>query len=369
MRAATTKGLMLPRTGPGRSRLAARASFAAIVVVALGGCGSVRVGVKATSSSSATTSSTVGAPTTSSPTTTASSVAPTTTSAVTTTTVAPTTVAPTTVPATTVPPTTVPPTTVAPTTAAPTTTVANVPAGWVIAAQSFDASLFPPFDEGNWTGVPSPALPAGPGQPLADGIYAADVATPWTADNPGVLAITVQRLELCTTLPADVCADLGSPFQPDDLGADAAHPYPLTLSLDGSIGVGFTGFECEPIDETGNGADLAALFSAFDAAYATAIRPAVLRGEAQEVIARLTKKPAAGFSGSDKTCGSTVASGLTFQAGNAPPVLLQSVDYEYDSSGEFNLHDPLTPTTAIHLDAIQVSNGIITAYFYAGFYS
>ncbi len=219
--------------------------------------------------------------------------------------------------------------------------------------------------------MPSPALPTGPGQPLADGIYSADVDTPWTADNPGVLAIDVQRLELCTKLATDVCFDSGIPYQPDELGVDAAHPYLITLSLDGSIGVGFTGFECEPIDATGNGADLAALFSAFDTAYATAIRPAVLRGENQQVtIDRLTKKPAAGFSGSDKTCGTTVASGLTFHAGDAPPVLLQSVaNYLYDPSGTLIKHVPLTPTTAINLDSIEVHNGIITIYLYAGFYS
>ncbi len=286
-----------------------------------------------------------------------------------------TTVIVTTIPVTTVSvtaaPTTIPVTTApATSTTATATTVpqppANIPGGWQPAAQPFNENLFPPLDESNWTGVPSPPLPTDPGQRLVDGIYEADFASPWNATNPATVDIVVHRIVPCSTLPANSCIDDGTPFTPDVLGVDNAVAYPIIVPLDSSVGVGLTGYECNSIDKTGNGADLAALFSAFDAAYKTAIQPQVTAGVAnQDIITTLTAAPAAGFSGSDVTCGTDNAYALVFHAGDAPPILMQSVS-DISTSTD---NTPLTPTTAVRLDTIQVVKGVMTMYLYAGFYS
>ncbi|HEY4332481.1 MAG TPA: hypothetical protein VGM78_07925 [Ilumatobacteraceae bacterium] len=295
--------------------------------------------------------------------------APTTTEPATTTSPA-TTVAPTTTTTAPAPTTTVPPETT--TTVAATTTVPaapTVPGGWQNAA-SFDPAVYAPLDEGNWLGVPSPALPAA-GQPLADGIYEAVVATPWSAADPGSLSVIVHRLDLCTNLPADGCTNLGDPYMPNELGPNEANPLPLTIPLDASIAVGVTGFECQPVYKTGNGADLANLFTAYDAAYSAAILPQVQAGtDVNTILSSIIASPSNGFSDSDATCGGPTAMGIVYQSGDSPPLLLQTVaDQEFDSNGTLTKSDPLTPTTTAYLNAIQVKDGVMTLYFYAGFYS
>jgi hypothetical protein len=263
-------------------------------------------------------------------------------------------------PATTEPATTVLATTPPPT-EAPTTTTAGVPAGWRH-VDHFPDEVFPPFDESNWTGVPSPAITT----PLADGIYAANVTMPWNAAHPHLLDISLQQLVPCTALPADSCLDTGSPYGPNDMGL-SSELVSMTIPLDSSIGVGLTGYDCDAVDALGNGADLAALLSDFDAAYTATIAP-TLAG-ANDAAATLNAAPANGFSGIGGSCGPDGFS-VVFHDGDAPPLLLQTLSYPaIDSNGNAAGRLPLTPTDVVHLDTVQVVGGVMTFYFYAGFYS
>jgi hypothetical protein len=268
-------------------------------------------------------------------------------------------------PTTTPAPTTtvaVAPTTVTPTVA--TTTPPGIAGGW----RTVDAY---PADI-DWSGAPSPALPSTPGQPLPDGHYEAEVDPSWSAANPNSLSIVVHRLDLCSTLPSDACeTDDGGEPSPTDLGPDEAHPYPMTVPLDSSIGIGLTGYECQSIQKTGNGADLAALFSAFDAAYNSVIAPLVTAGQQSiDIINAITATPAAGFAGSEATCPPANDIALVFHANDAPPVLLQQVDDpQFDASGNVTATLPLTPTSAVQLGTVVVANGVMTLYWYAGSYS
>ena len=262
----------------------------------------------------------------------------------------------------TLPVTTPPPSTTPTSTTPVTVTVAGVPGGWV-AVDSFPADVVPPLDESNQTGVPSPALPTRPGQPLADGIYDVQAGTtPWSAANPNVLDVSVHRYELCTVIP-DSCITYGDPFGPTELGIGSAS-YDLTVPLTNQIGVGLTGYDCQAIDKTGNGADLAALFTAFDAAYAANITP-LLGGTANPVDV-LTAAPAGGFTGESVDC----SGGLLFKAGNAPPLLLQTASNQtFDANGNSLGITPLSVTDEIRLETLVVSKGLITLYLYAGFFS
>ncbi|MCU1392883.1 MAG: hypothetical protein JWM34_1311 [Ilumatobacteraceae bacterium] len=255
-----------------------------------------------------------------------------------------------------IPPLTAPPTT------GPSTTGPAVPGGWT-SVDTFPNEVFPPFDESNWTGVPSPALPAA-GQPLADGLYPVSPgATPWSASNPNVLDLSVEKLVPCTQLP-DQCIDTGDPFEPTELGVDPNDPYDLSLPLTAALAVGLTGYDCQPSDKTGNGADLAALFTAFDTAYNRTVFPIVSSGG--DAIATLTAAPADGFSGESLDC----SGGLLFKSGDAPTLLLQTAYNEnFDADGNSLGIMPLTVTDEIHTDTLVVKDGKMTLYLYAGFFS
>ncbi|MCU1387514.1 MAG: hypothetical protein JWL72_852 [Ilumatobacteraceae bacterium] len=266
-------------------------------------------------------------------------------------------------PTTTLVPITLPVITTAPTTTAPPpSTTPGVPGGWV-AVDSFPPEVVPPLDESNQTGVPSPALPTAPGQPLADGIYDVQAgATPWSPANPNVLDVSVHRYEACTVIP-DSCISYGDPFAPDELGIEAAS-YDVSLPLTGQIGVGLTGYDCQAYDATGNGADLAALFTAFDASYSADIAP--LLGGADNPVDVLSAAPAGGFTGENPDC----SYGLLFKNGGAPPLLLQSTYNEsFDSDGNSLGITPLSVTDEMHPETLQVVNGVATIYLYAGFFS
>lgn len=266
-------------------------------------------------------------------------------------------------PATTEPATTEPATTAPPpaTTTAPSTTVPTMPRGWKREA-TFPVGVFPPFSEENWTGVPSPAFVT----PLADGIYQASVATPWSPTNPTSLDIVLRPLVACADLPEGTCVDFGSPFGPNEIGV-GEDPHPLTVTLDASIAIGLTGFDCEPVDARGNGTDLAVLFKAFDTAYSSTILPVLNSGT--DVVGALNATPTNGFSGQQPPCGPT-GFDLVFHAGDAPPLLLQVIENtQYDSNGYVSGTSPLTVTDEIRLNTVEVRNGLMTLYFYAGFYS
>lgn len=284
-------------------------------------------------------------------------------------TVAPITEVPTTyAPVTTYAPTTVaPPITDAATTTAvteaPTTTVAaGIPSGWV--EGSFpEGSMAGCCEYSYWTGTPSPAFPDDPAAPLADGVYTASVAVPWTAAQPNQLSIEVRRIEQCTILGEAACIEPGPYVDTDVITADSP-TRTLTVALDNTLAVGLSGFDnCRSLSKSANGNDLVALFAAFDSAYQTEIGSKLAVGEAEEQIAaELTAAPASGFEPiSPVDCGGV----FVFRSGDAPPLLMQVIAGYIDD----NNRPPLTPTDQIHLVSIVVTNGQPSLYFYSGFYS
>lgn len=256
-------------------------------------------------------------------------------------------------------PATTPPT--PPTEAPTTTTTPGVASGWMHVV-TFPEEVFPPYFESNWTGVPSPEISS----PLADGFYVATVAKAWSADRSDALDIVLQQLVACTDLPADNCVNSGVPYRPDELGLSSGL-FPMTIPLDASIGVGLTGFDCVSDNAFANGADLATLLTHFNSAYTATITPALADGV--DIAAQLNASPAQGFSGTDSSCGADGYS-IVFHDGDAPPLLLQTLSYPgIDANGNNAGRVPLTPTDVVRLNAVQVIAGVMTFYFYAGFYS
>jgi hypothetical protein len=243
------------------------------------------------------------------------------------------------------------------------------PAGW----QPFEltaAGVIAPKAEDNWTGVPSPPLPPA-GQPLADGIYPAD-AVAWEPQDPESLGISVQRLDLCTDLPEAACINYGEPYQPTELGVNASTTLPLTIALDDTVGVVMIGYECTSIVKKGNGADLSALYTAFESAYTSTIASQLTPDGSndQAIIEALTKSPTNGFSGASTDCPENFDSGLVFKNAAAPAILMQTITgFVYnDSTGDYD-RPPLTPTSATGLETVEVKDGHMTLYIYAGFFS
>jgi len=251
-----------------------------------------------------------------------------------------------------------------PETEAPTTTVADAFArGWQT-IDFFPLGLYPPFEQSNWIGVPSPALPTSPGQPLADGLYPITVS--WDPSSSTTLSVEVGRLDLCSGLPEFSCIDEGGPFQPDEVGVDDSVRYPMAVPLDGSVGTALVGYDCDGIAATGNGADLASLLIAFDEAYRRTLAPKVESGaDGFETMEAISAAPVDGFSGANAECPDFGFGGLVFRSGDAPPVLLQIIS----SLDDDNQHVLVTPTEIIRAHTVQVIDGAMTFYWYAGFLS
>lgn len=183
--------------------------------------------------------------------------------------------------------------------------------------------------------------------------------------------IEVERLDPCNSLTADTCISVGDPFLPTELGINKATTISMTIRLDGSVGIGFIGFECGPVDAYGNGADLAALFSAFDGAYMSVIAAQLAAGlDPSAVAAVIVASPTGGFSGAALTCPANGDSGLVFRSGDAPPILMQTITAStYDQATGTSTNAPLTPVTATRLNTVEVVGGKMTLLFYAGFFS
>lgn len=262
------------------------------------------------------------------------------------------------------PTTTLPPTT----TEAPTTTVAGVPSGWRDA--EFPDIIFPPCCASNWYGEPSPAAPSDPAAPLPDGFYRM-IAEPWDAAAPNELVIELHRFEQCTVLPSGRC-ELQDSYTPDELGYEEAAFRTMVLPLDASIEAGVVGWEaCTGVPRFGNGADLAALIAAYDAAYQSVVWPRIAAGEdPTAVLEDLAANPAGGFgapSDPDGICNSGFE--VVFDPGTgAPPPLFQGL-VSWDSDFSAKTYLPLTPMEEIFPTVLQVEGGLLRPYFYAGFYS
>jgi len=132
------------------------------------------------------------------------------------------------------------------------------------------------------------------------------------------------------------------------------------------------GYQCTSIVKQGNGADLSALYLAFDSAYTSTIQPQLAPDGSndQTIIEALSKAPANGFSGAGTDCPENFDYGLVFKHDDAPPILMQSVSgFVYnDATGDYD-RPPLTPLLATGLETVEIKDGHMTLYIYAGFFS
>lgn len=293
-------------------------------------------------------------------TTTMSTLEPTTTTASTTT----TTDVPITLPATTIPPTTAVPTvppTIPPPTEAPTTTLGGVAAGW--AAGPIPPGALDGCCEFLWAGAPSPAFPADPAAPLADGQYSAAASVPWSPANPNQLTVDIRRVDQCIVLGDEACV-YGGPYADSDVSTAPNPVRTETINLDEHVAVVLGGFDmCASAVKAANGTDMVALLQAFGVAYDAVIGGPLAAGTSQEdVLAAITAAPSNGFVVADPDC---LAGLLEFRAGDAPPVLLQTLTGYLDDGSR----PLLTPTDLIRLVSIDQHNGLVTLTFYAGFRS
>lgn len=254
------------------------------------------------------------------------------------------------------------------TTLAPTTTAAaELTPGWMpLPTDQLTGQVAPPCCASNWYGEPSPLLPL-EGGPLSDGDYF--VRYEWSNDPTAPLELELLRFEQCGLLPEGSCEDVGGPYPPDELGIEESVVYPLTLPLDNRVRVvlvGFRGFGAEgeeaitPAAE-GTGADLAELAAAANSAYADFLAAPLAAGyPADAIVTSLSTSPQGGFG--PALDGSPF--GLSFTYGEAPPLLYQ-VPFRYDDS----VASAGLGTDVLHITSIEVVDGQLTLYVYAGFYS
>ena len=232
---------------------------------------------------------------------------------------------------------------------------------------------------GNWAGDGDARSPDWPGDPAAtpaDGFYSASLTAPW-APGDTVLRVRVQRLDLCTVLPADTCFPSTDPAE---LGADPSGSREIEVPLDASTRVVVTGFDCfdsEPAssapasapandqNKVGRGTQLRELFEAYAADYASVIDPPLMAGvdlyanpeqfaggsdDGFVTEAEICPDPASGNGGP-----------LRYLHADAPVLLLQSVvDWE---GGALDAHE------LVQLNGVWYAGGSPIFMFYAGFYS
>jgi hypothetical protein len=281
-----------------------------------------------------------------------------------TTTTATTTIATTTATTTTTTTTTSPSTTSNTTTA--TSVPTDVPAGWSqIDRESVSSKAFPPCCADTWHGDVSPALvPAG--QPLADGPYA--VTMRWPDDPTEPLELELFRFEQCALLPEFSCEPLplGVEYTPTELGVDTSASRPLTVSLDDDVHVVVVGWDDETLEddpfviEQANGTALAELATTVDQAYADVFAARFVAGEdPAAIVADVRANPTGGFSPAVNEF-----SGFVFTAQIGPPLLLQFVFPYVDDQRVAG-----RGTDVLAIPSIEVVDGQVTVYVYAGYYS
>ena len=270
----------------------------------------------------------------------------------------------------TVPPTTVAPTTVSlPTEAASTTTLGE--SGWrSVDPATVDGTWGFPCCAGTWMGEPSPPLPK-PGQPLpSNGSYAATVT--WAADPTAPLQLELRRFEPCNVVPAKPCGGL---VEPDDdtpgmLDVVDSPMLPLTVPLDEHVRVVLTGVAGDaegnimPAMAAGTGADLADLAVAVESAFASVLMPKLASGmTSTQVVQAVSAAPEGGFVAGLNGEGWA----LSFVHGTAPPLWF---DDPFGLSVGGGSKDPAASrgTDVLLVPSVQMINGALTVYVYAGFY-
>jgi hypothetical protein len=196
---------------------------------------------------------------------------------------------------------------------------------------------------------------------IPDGIFSAQ-RVEFSPGEPSTIVVDVHRFEQCALLPEGSCEPLpeGYEYQSDELGV-AGEPRTLTIPLDGNVGVAVAGWDTYAVLREGTGTELAALLIELNAAYQEVIAAPLAAGvDADAIIDGLLASPARGFGPPPVD----MYGALMYTFDGAPPLLVQ-VPFEYLESGERLARDP---TTVVYLTAIEFEHGLMTLYFYAGYY-
>jgi hypothetical protein len=219
----------------------------------------------------------------------------------------------------------------------------------------------------NATGPVSPAFTAA-GQPLADGFYWADV-TSWSQDDPTRLGISVRRLVPCADGVRECTPNADGTYGEGEVGL-SDDERPLEVPLDASTVVELLGAEpvqvssgTDPANRRSDGTALSELLSSLATSYDELIWAPIAAGSSPDsVVADLRSNPQGGFVPAPVDVGE-----LFFTHDDAPAVLLQSVA----ARDADNVFQPLprSGTSAVDLTVLEVRDGTLKLYFYAGFIS
>jgi hypothetical protein len=173
------------------------------------------------------------------------------------------------------------------------------------------------------------------------------------------------RFEQCMVLPADACEQQAASFAVDDLGVDLSTSRAVTVALDEQVGVVVVGWattggvESGPDPQHGNGADLAQLAAAVDRAYADVFASRLAAGEdPAATVADVIAHPTGGFAPSP-----TSIDAVVFTLEGAPPLLFQVIFPLVNGQ-------PVAGrgTDVLRIVSVEVTDGGLTLYVYAGYY-
>lgn len=173
----------------------------------------------------------------------------------------------------------------------------------------------------------------------------------------------MRRYDPCGVLSAKSCEQPpdGQTFLEGQLGIAADPPRRTTIVLDDSVRVGLMGWDTELVTKQADGTHLVSLLVEFDRAYNEVLAaPLLAGGDANQIIDGLLEHPARGFGPPPVDYFRT----LNYTYDGAPPLLLQG-PFTYTDGGE---QVPSDVTSIVRLNAIQFDRGIVSLYFYAGYY-
>jgi hypothetical protein len=240
-----------------------------------------------------------------------------------------------------------------------------VPTGWSpIDPESVSSKAFPPCCGDTWHGDVSPTLlPSG--QPLADGPYAVDMQ--WPDDPTQPLELDLFRFEQCALLPEFSCEPLpaGVEYTSTELGVDSSTSRRLTVALDDRVRVVVVGWNDAMLGndrfviEQANGTALAELATSVNHAYADVFASRFLDGEDPDaIVADVRANPTGGFIPAVSSVG-----GFVFTPATGPPLLFQAAFPYVDDQ-----RVATRGTDVLAIRSIEVVDGHVTLYVYAGYY-
>ncbi len=272
------------------------------------------------------------------------------------------------------------PTTTAPETPAPDTTpdtdpetlpettpVSVAPAGWVPVGP-MPSLAYAPCCASNYSGEPSPAIPADASAALMPGIYHAFRAQPGDGQPVQTDSISFSLAPFVACGTAGIFCEEG--FVAGDMGVgDVARE--VSLPLNGDVRVVVGGFGCaadgqsyETDHQAASGVQFAELQIELDSAFNATVAPLVVADTPFDAFASIFAQPQAGFSVPCLNAGQ-----LQFRGRAGPAILLQVLGV-YDNTLDAIVVPSSISIAVINLTALEMAaDGSQTLYFYAGFMS